>query len=118
MRSCASLALVFRRQPLAVLIAALCASGVQAADAPADKEVNLGTVTVTGNSDYQPPTEGTGLYTTRKSSSATGLKLPFTAASRLDRPKREPMSATMPACETKVSEVLAMAPPKAPNIGR
>ncbi|PHM19761.1 MAG: TonB-dependent siderophore receptor [Curvibacter sp. PD_MW3] len=75
MRSCASLALVFRRQPLAVLVAALCASGAQAADASADKEVNLGTVTVTGNSDYQPPTEGTGLYTTRKSSSATGLKL-------------------------------------------
>ncbi len=75
MRSCQRPAVVFRRQPLAVLVAALCACAGNAAELSSGDESNLSTVTVTGNSEYRPSTQETGLYTIRKSTSATTLNL-------------------------------------------
>lgn len=59
-----------RRRPLVALLATLCAVSGQAAE-----ETSLSPLTVTGNADYAPSTEKSGLYTTAKSSSATGLNL-------------------------------------------
>lgn len=66
-----------RLHPLAFLISALCAASAYAADeaTPRTAEASLDAVTVRGASDYQPSTQESGLYTTRKSRSATGLNL-------------------------------------------
>lgn len=66
---------ILRRRPLFCLIAALFPAAALAADAPAVEERTLPTVTVTGQSAADLPTEKTGLYTTRRSSSATKLDL-------------------------------------------
>lgn len=62
---------VFRPTTLALLISALCASQVWAAD----DSVSLETVTVRAQAGYEPSTQETGAYTTRKSNTATGLNL-------------------------------------------
>lgn len=71
----AALPTAFRRRPLVLVIAALCAAPCLAAETPTGEEQSLAAITVTGNADYVPSTEKTGLYTTRQSASATGLKL-------------------------------------------
>ena len=42
----------------------------------------------------------------------------FTATSRFFRPNLSAMPESSPACDTKLTEVAARAPPSAPNIGR
>lgn len=66
---------VHRPRPLFCLIAALFGAPVLAADAPAGEERTLPAVTVTGQSTAAIPTEQSGLYTARRSSSATKLDL-------------------------------------------
>jgi len=67
----------FRRRPLALLVAFCCTAGAYAQDAvptPA-ADPSLGTVTVREQSQHEAETGKTGLYTTRRSRSATGLNL-------------------------------------------
>lgn len=64
-----------RRRPLVCLIAALFAAPALAADVSSDAVQTLPTVTVASQSAGEVPTEQTGLYTTRRSSSATKLDL-------------------------------------------
>ncbi|MRD72655.1 TonB-dependent siderophore receptor [Rhodocyclus tenuis] len=64
-----------RRRPLALALAAFCASPAFAADPVTTEERVLSAVTVTDSADASDSTERSGLYTTRKSSSATGLAL-------------------------------------------
>lgn len=70
---CCALPLAFKRRPLAVLLATACSGFV--APAVADEERSLSAVTVTAESDFTPSTEQSGLYTTKKSASATKLNL-------------------------------------------
>ncbi|MBP5997947.1 MAG: TonB-dependent siderophore receptor [Azonexus sp.] len=67
----------FRRRPLAILLATLCATPAFAADETATQaeEKSLAPVTVTATNDATVPSERTGLYTTKSSRSATGLDL-------------------------------------------
>jgi outer-membrane receptor for ferric coprogen and ferric-rhodotorulic acid len=70
---------VFRRRPLAILLATLCAGAsptlaADEANAPAE-EKSLSAVTVTATNDSTVPSERTGLYTSKSSRSATGLDL-------------------------------------------
>lgn len=65
----------FRPRPLFCALSVLFAVPAATAGASESNEHVLGAVTVTEQSDYQQPTEATGLYTTRKSASATGLEL-------------------------------------------
>ncbi len=69
----------FRRRPLAMLLAAMCAGSLPALAAdvttPPDEEKSLSAVTVTATNDSTVPSERTGLYTTTSSRSSTGLDL-------------------------------------------
>ena len=65
----------FCRRRVVLVISALCTTSALAVDAPAGEEKILGALTVTGQGEYTASTEKTGLYTTRKSASATGLNL-------------------------------------------
>jgi outer membrane receptor for ferric coprogen and ferric-rhodotorulic acid len=60
-----------RPTTLTLLISALCAANAWAADDNAALE----TVTVRAQAGYEPSTQETGAYTTRKSNTATGLNL-------------------------------------------
>ncbi|WP_153116193.1 TonB-dependent siderophore receptor [Rhodocyclus tenuis] len=73
---CHRLPAALRRRPLALALAALCATPVYAAEPTTSSEEKvLGAVTVSEVADAGDNTERSGLYTARKSSSATGLKL-------------------------------------------
>jgi outer membrane receptor for ferric coprogen and ferric-rhodotorulic acid len=73
--SCLHAPTTFRRRPLATFLALLCTVPAYAVETPAGSETSLSAITVTGNGDYAASTEKSGLYTTRKSASATGLNL-------------------------------------------
>ncbi len=64
-----------RRSPLICALAALFSAPAIAQSAPAASDATLNPVVVTEQSAYDQPTERSGLYTTRKSRSATTLDL-------------------------------------------
>ena len=69
-------AIQFRRRPLALLVAFCCTAGAYAQEAaPPAADPSLGTVTVREQASHEAPTGQTGLYTSRRSRSATGLNL-------------------------------------------
>ena len=59
-----------------------------------------------------------GVRSLRSMSAFPIVRHPRTGSRRRDRPSRDPMPESNAACEVKVTDVSASAPPKAPNIGR